>query len=207
MLNFFPDSIAVYWDEITCDSPPEAAAVIEDILVRQYSKKNRHYHNLNHLEELFEQMGCSDCHVPELAGVPAYTDLLLHDIAPTGTVLVNIDPAVLPGEFRTPPLWGIGETPPYLHDGSVSDLAGGLIDANPSDEHGTTSHLSDDELADRTSLTASGEITKGAHGRPPGISTTTDHRTGRHHRLDPIAPVSDLHRHRDDVSRRFRRRV
>ena len=56
MLNFFPDSIAVYWDEITCDSPPEAAAVIEDILVRQYSKKNRHYHNLNHLEELFEQM-------------------------------------------------------------------------------------------------------------------------------------------------------
>jgi len=52
----FPDSIAVYWDEITRDSPFEARVTIEDILVRQYSKKNRHYHNLEHLEELFKLM-------------------------------------------------------------------------------------------------------------------------------------------------------
>ena len=78
-------------------------------------------------EELFAELGCADCHLPDLGGLPAYTDLLLHDIAPDGAILANTDPAVLPGEFRTPPLWGIGDTAPYLHDGSAETLQAAIL--------------------------------------------------------------------------------
>ena len=73
-------------------------------------------------EELFGVVGCSRCHVPELDSaigpIPAYTDLLLHDMGD------QLGPDVAQGdaaehEFRTTPLLAVRLFIPYLHDSSV----------------------------------------------------------------------------------------
>ncbi len=75
--------------------------------------------------ELFESVGCDDCHVPELPGadgpVPLYSDLLLHVVAPDG-VWGIADGMATTLQFRTPPLWGLRGTAPYMHDGSASTV-------------------------------------------------------------------------------------
>ena len=80
-------------------------------------------------ELLFDTIGCAKCHVPELVGangpVRAYTDLLLHDVMP-GPYRGMEEPGAEAGEFRTPPLWGIRHTAPYMHDGRAEDLRGAI---------------------------------------------------------------------------------
>ena len=83
-------------------------------------------------EALFDQIGCTQCHRPELrtgnAEEPAlrdqvirlYSDLLLHDFGNGVGDLCGSD--ALPGEFRTPPLWGLRYREHFLHDGSATDL-------------------------------------------------------------------------------------
>jgi CxxC motif-containing protein (DUF1111 family) len=78
----------------------------------------------------FRAMGCAACHVPELetrAGqaVRLYSDLLLHDVAPPGAELVA--DALAGRAFRTPPLWGIADSPPYLHDGAAPTLEAAIL--------------------------------------------------------------------------------
>lgn len=80
--------------------------------------------------DLFKQTGCAACHVPELATrdgtkVPAFTDLLLHDM---GTRLDDGvgEPGVRSSEWRTAPLVGIAARRNggrYLHDGSAATIA------------------------------------------------------------------------------------
>jgi len=74
---------------------------------------------------LFTTVGCAKCHTPALAGdlgnVPLFSDLLLHEILPAG------QPGIVDGdagqrEFRTAPLWGLGATAPYFHDGSADTI-------------------------------------------------------------------------------------
>ncbi|MEQ1568221.1 MAG: di-heme oxidoredictase family protein [Myxococcota bacterium] len=74
--------------------------------------------------ELFSAVGCDSCHLPEIPGsgegfpALAYTDLLLHSVAPLGAV--GIDDGLAVGTlFRTPPLWGMATTAPYMHDGTA----------------------------------------------------------------------------------------
>jgi CxxC motif-containing protein (DUF1111 family) len=82
-------------------------------------------------EGVFENIGCSACHVPLLEtgpnsdpvfngkGVPLYSDLLLHDIG-TGD---GIEQAAAKGEeIRTPALWGLRFRRPLLHDGSAATI-------------------------------------------------------------------------------------
>jgi CxxC motif-containing protein (DUF1111 family) len=52
-------------------------------------------------------------------GPAAYTDLLLHDVSSTAGVPDGMASGT---EFRTPPLWGIGATDPYMHDGAAPTL-------------------------------------------------------------------------------------
>lgn len=71
----------------------------------------------------FERIGCDGCHIAHLDGMQggpaAYTDLLLHDVAsPAGVP----DGDASTTQFRTPPLWGIGTTGPYMHDGHAETL-------------------------------------------------------------------------------------
>ena len=78
-----------------------------------------------HGEELFDSIGCADCHVPALKGpnglIPAYTDLLLHDM---GEKLADgfAQADAKGSEFRTQPLWGLAATDPYLHDGRAATV-------------------------------------------------------------------------------------
>lgn len=68
---------------------------------------------------LFDRIGCTDCHTTEFVspdGVVAYTNLLLHQVAADGSAGVASGNA-MPLEFRTPPLWGLGQSAPYMHDG------------------------------------------------------------------------------------------
>ena len=65
----------------------------------------------------------------------------MHDVG-TATVDERIGPA-----YDTPSLRGLYDSAPYLHDGSAATLYEVLTTANPDDEHGVTSHLSEDEIA------------------------------------------------------------
>lgn len=102
---------------------------------------------------LFAKVGCADCHVEnvgEVAGI--FSDLLLHDMGgelgdtgsydvfipnstPEGDVLQFTEqsgpksriPTKVVGatrqEWRTPALWGVRDSAPYLHDGRAQTLA------------------------------------------------------------------------------------
>lgn len=76
-------------------------------------------------EATFDEINCTGCHVPALRGprgmIPAYSDLLLHDM---GDDLADGVPMGLATgrEFRTQPLWGISATGPYLHDGRADTI-------------------------------------------------------------------------------------
>ena len=74
---------------------------------------------------LFYAMKCDLCHAPRLTGprgeIPAYTDLLLHDMGEDladGVVMALASGS----EFRTQPLWGVSSTGPYLYDGRAGSL-------------------------------------------------------------------------------------
>jgi CxxC motif-containing protein (DUF1111 family) len=73
----------------------------------------------------FEAAMCGACHVPELPGadgpVRAFSDFLLHDVAADGYAGIP-DGEATATEFRTPPLWGISDTAPYMHDGRASTI-------------------------------------------------------------------------------------
>jgi CxxC motif-containing protein (DUF1111 family) len=73
--------------------------------------------------QLFAASGCAGCHQPELlAGkqlLRPYTDLLLHDMGELlADELAGVDTA--PSEWRTPPLWGLGQVERFLHDGRAA---------------------------------------------------------------------------------------
>ena len=81
-------------------------------------------------EALFTSIGCATCHVPSLMGpdgpVPLYSDLLLHNVMPPGFRGMAEDQAGV-GVFKTPALWGVSATPPYMHDGRGEDLRGAIL--------------------------------------------------------------------------------
>lgn len=97
-------------------------------------------------EKQFAKIGCADCHVRQVAEVVGiYSDLLLHDLgegledpvpgnsgqgsAVSGgyfgsadSLLVQVPPEQR-REWRTPPLWGVRDSAPYLHDGRAASFA------------------------------------------------------------------------------------
>ncbi len=80
---------------------------------------------------LFDSTGCGGCHRPSLGGVDGlYSDLLLHDLgrglSDSGQYYGGDDSdssdAPKSSEWRTPPLWGLRESAPYLHDGRAATV-------------------------------------------------------------------------------------
>ena len=82
---------------------------------------------------VFAQIGCALCHTPSLTTgrsssaalsqkpVNLFSDLLLHRMGPG--LADNIVQGVAEGdEFRTAPLWGLGQRIFLLHDGRTTDL-------------------------------------------------------------------------------------
>jgi CxxC motif-containing protein (DUF1111 family) len=82
-------------------------------------------------QELFTSVGCAVCHTPDLGGAKGvYSDFCLHDITDPDQSGYTFEPQVpvpeaypRPSEWKTPPLWGVSQTAPYLHDGSAATLA------------------------------------------------------------------------------------
>ena len=86
---------------------------------------------------LFTTVGCSLCHSPTLTSGKAtsasvnnityhpYSDFALHHM---GETLADgiVQAAAGPDEFRTAPLWGLGQRLFFLHDGRTSDLLGAI---------------------------------------------------------------------------------
>ena len=83
----------------------------------------------------FHAIGCADCHSPNLGSVEGiYSDLLLHRMSETmqaagGSYDESVVPVpdlpvdgASPREWRTPPLWGVADSAPYLHDGRAATL-------------------------------------------------------------------------------------
>jgi YVTN family beta-propeller protein len=81
---------------------------------------------------------CASCHP-----APLYTDLQVHDV---GTA--NGDGEWFGPLIDTPTLRFLYDSAPYLHDGSAATLQEVLTTSNPGDEHGVTSHLTEQELDD-----------------------------------------------------------
>ena len=85
-------------------------------------------------ESLFQEIGCAQCHVPDMGGVKGiYSDFNLYNLtkrSPNGESGYgsSSQKAELPSDFidldkwKTPPLWGVADTAPYMHDGSAGNL-------------------------------------------------------------------------------------
>jgi CxxC motif-containing protein (DUF1111 family) len=83
--------------------------------------------------KLFNDVGCALCHTPTLhtgkSAIPAlrdkdanlYSDLVLHGMGPG--LADDVSQGNAKGdEFRTAPLWGLGQRVFFLHDGRTKDL-------------------------------------------------------------------------------------
>jgi CxxC motif-containing protein (DUF1111 family) len=90
---------------------------------------------------LFSLIHCDLCHTPALeTGASYYTpalskqdaalfsDLLVHDMG-SGLADQVSQGAAGPDEFRTAPLWGVGQRIFFLHDGRATPANGGLLRA------------------------------------------------------------------------------
>ena len=89
--------------------------------------------SINRGAKLFARIGCDLCHTPTLttgrstvaalSGQPVnlYSDLLLHNMG-SGLADGVKQGQAGPNEFRTAPLWGLGQRTFLLHDGRTPDL-------------------------------------------------------------------------------------
>jgi len=87
---------------------------------------------------IFQQIGCSLCHNPlfttgqssiaALSSVKAnlFSDLLLHHMGP-GLADDIVQGQALGDEFRTAPLWGLGQRLFFLHDGRTKNLVNAIL--------------------------------------------------------------------------------
>ena len=99
----------------------------------------------------FSEVGCALCHTPTLktgnSTVPAlrfrdanlFSDILVHDMGDGLADGVSQGKAG-PREFRTAPLWGLGQRIFFLHDGRTSDLIEAIQQhsSNGSEANGVT---------------------------------------------------------------------
>ena len=85
-------------------------------------------------KKLFSDVGCALCHTPKMQTAPVmnspvlqsrpvnlYSDMMVHHMGP------NLADDITQGnaggdEFRTTPLWGVGQRMFFIHDGRTSDL-------------------------------------------------------------------------------------
>lgn len=106
--------------------------------------------------QIFKEVGCDGCHVPALNGpqgpVPAFSDLLLHEILPEGAVGIEETSASM-REFRTAPLWGLSQTAPYWHTGEAETIEA-AIELHDGEARATTEAWHALSEADRSRLLA-----------------------------------------------------
>jgi Di-haem oxidoreductase, putative peroxidase len=92
-----------------------------------------------HGQQVFNTVGCALCHTPQMQTAPVtgslvldnrpvnlFSDLLVHHM---GSALADdiIQGQAGPDEFRTQPLWGVGQRLFFLHDGRTGDLLQAIL--------------------------------------------------------------------------------
>ena len=88
--------------------------------------------------QIFGSVGCALCHTPGLQTAPSrittdlssvnanlFSDLLVHNMGANLADGVSQGGAG-PDEFRTAPLWGLGQRIFFLHDGRTTDLVNAI---------------------------------------------------------------------------------
>ncbi len=95
-------------------------------------------------KEVFTSTGCAICHTPNMGSVKGiYSDFLLYaieDPPPPGSSggygsapspLLSLpqrpDDEPKPNEWKTPALWGVADSAPYMHDGSAATLPAAIL--------------------------------------------------------------------------------
>jgi len=93
-----------------------------------------------HGRTIFADIGCSLCHTPQMQTAPVmlspvlqdrpvnlFSDLMVHHM---GARLADdiIQGQAGPDEFRTTPLWGVGQRIFFFHDGRTADLLKAIRD-------------------------------------------------------------------------------
>jgi len=111
----------------TLAPPPPGGVVLNGVAVTAQSISNG--------RSLFSSIGCATCHNPTVgktqkskitgslsnAAVNAYSDLEIHHMG--STLVDNVSQGGAGGDqFRTAPLWGLGQRIFLLHDGRTKDL-------------------------------------------------------------------------------------
>jgi CxxC motif-containing protein (DUF1111 family) len=111
-------------------------------------------------KQLFSSVGCALCHTPTMttgtssfvpalndASVNLFSDLLVHNM---GTNLADgvSQGTAGPNEFRTAPLWGLGQRIFLLHDGRTSDLLDAI------QQHASSGSEANQVIASFNNLTA-----------------------------------------------------
>ena len=88
--------------------------------------------SINNGRTQFGIVGCAVCHMPSMptgnhdttalanASANLFSDLLVHNMGVLGDGIAQ--GAAGPNDFRTAPLWGLGQRMFFLHDGRTSDL-------------------------------------------------------------------------------------
>jgi CxxC motif-containing protein (DUF1111 family) len=122
-------------------------------------------------KSLFSSVGCDQCHTPKLTtgnstiaalnNKPAYlySDLLIHDMGPGLADGISQGQAG-PTEFRSAPLWGLGQRMFLLHDGRTSDLldaieehqSGSSRNNNASEANAVISNFNSLSVSDKQNL-------------------------------------------------------
>lgn len=90
-------------------------------------------------QKMFEKVGCALCHSESLTSGPSpytgmggvayhpYSDFALHHMG-GGLADGIVQGAASGDQFRTAPLWGVGQRLFFLHDGRTSDLMQAILD-------------------------------------------------------------------------------
>ena len=97
--------------------------------------------SLKNGQTLFNSIHCTTCHTPSLPTATSkltpglsqqtaslYSDLLVHNMG-SGLADNVSQGSAGPDEFRTAPLWGLGQRIFFLHDGRSGPANGGLVNA------------------------------------------------------------------------------
>ncbi len=97
--------------------------------------------SINNGRNLFNAIGCNVCHTPSLTSAASaftpslgnatanlFSDLEIHHM---GTLADNVSQGGAGGDqFRTAPLWGLGQRIFFLHDGRTANVSNAILAHN-----------------------------------------------------------------------------